>query len=439
MSLETDVNKSDWGDGSVITDLASEFPGSQVNQRSGGGVSGGLRYLRPRVFIASLCVCLLFPLNGLAQTPMRVLIQWATNPAQDWVETDCSAWATLSKKPIPAAGRGLRDDDLGDDGWIMAVMVMGTVIQSYDHYALEPAPEDGCKVTVWNDDTEDFSEPYGEVWTFLPAAQDSDIGGRYNTRNWAAVYSDSSDKRRDSMEFHPWSEFNVPSAGVTRHGVWVSDVLYLSHQETRQLHSWREWDAVEMMVLEPRAHTGHSVTRFLRDTLQASGVHVASDELAMNSVAGAGETSTESIAAGTDELAHMWTLNEEAGGTWENDATVIFEISTGDTNSSGGFLSVNGSAGHMACVNTGLTADTEVHTQAQAAFTLDAGIKTATFTGTWSTCNTTDKFEALLAAGCTAPHGNCALTWVYDSDSEVTVPYPAVAAVTPKRRMTVID
>lgn len=375
-----------------------------------------------------MLILALLTLPATAQTPMKVLIQWATNPAQDWVETDCSAWATLPAKPVPAAGRGLRDDDLGDDGWIMAVMVMGTVIHSYDHYALEPAPEDGCKVTVWNDDTEDFSEPYGEVWTFLPAAQDPDIGGRYNTRNWAAVYSDTAGKERPSMEFHPWSEFNIPSASVIIHGVWVSNDLYLSHQETRQLHSWREWDAVEMVTLEPRGHIGHSVTRFLRDTLLATGVHVAGNEMAMASVAGAGETSSENVAAGTDELAVVWTLNEEAGGTWESDATVIFELSVGDTNSTGGFLAVGGSTGHAACVNTGLTADTETAAQNESAFLMDAGIKTATFTTSWTTCNTTDKFEALLAAGCTAPHGNCSLTWVYDTDSEVTVPYPAAVA-----------
>ncbi len=392
--------------------------------------------------------------------PMKVYVQWATNPARDWQQTDCASWPSLLKKSVPAQGRGQRDDDLGDGGWVMALMVVGTVVQGYDHYVLQPVPNGGCRVSVWNDDPEDFPQPYGEVWTFLPPARDPALDGRYNTRNWGIVYSDSEERRRDSMEFHPWREFLIPSTDVTvgqpasqyerivRHGVWVSDRLFLEHLEVRNLHSWREWteglpseDVVDGLIKrEPARHSGHSVTRFLRDDAQVSGVHVASDELQMLSTAGGGETTSENVAAGADELAVMWTLNEEAGGAWENNATIVFELSTGTTDANGGFLSVGvGSDGHMACVNTGLTSDTEVHTQAQPAFTLDAGIETATFTGTWSTCNTTDKFEALLAVQCTAAHGNCSLTWIYDTDSSVTVPYPSAAAAVPKRRTTVFD
>jgi len=374
-----------------------------------------------------------------AQEPMKVYVQWAQQQPQDWIETDCQSWSSLPKRPVPIAIGG--QDDI--QGWIVTVLVMGTALQGWDHYALVPATGDGCEVTVWNDDPTDFPEPWGQVWTFLPAAKDDLLAGAYNTRNWGVVYSDTVNKKRLDLEFHPWGEFIKPEDSAVRHGVWLPDELFADHLLVQSYHSWREWTGgvpVEDVVggeikHSSTDHRGHSVTRFLRDGAQANGAHVASDEIEMLSAAGAGETVLESVAAGTDELTTVWTLNEEAGGTWESNATVVFELSVGTTDATGGFLTQGGSDGHAACVNTGLTADTETDTQNEGQFTMDAGIKTATFTTTWSSCNTTDKFEALLAVDCTAAHGNCSLTWIFDSDSQVTVPYPAVGAVIPKRRM----
>lgn len=392
-----------------------------------------------------LLIFALFTIPIQAQEPMKVYVQFARNPVQDWVKTDCAAWKDLPSREIPRDGRdSTLDDDLSTDGWISAVLILGTIIRGWDHYALEVDGE-GCRVTGWNDDVEDFPAPWAEIGVFLPPARDPKIGGRYNTRNFFKRYGSLEiHERPGAHEYHPWDEFVPPAdQSVIRHGVSVSNELWQLHRERWTEHVWREWteglpeEDVENGLIARLlpSHSGHSVTRFLRDTLLATGVHAASDEMAMASVAGAGETSSENISVGTDELAVVWTLDEEAGGTWESDAVVNFELSTGDATASGGFLTVGGSAGHAACVNTGLTADTETDTQNESAFTMDAGIKNATFTTSWTTCNTTDKFEALLAVSCAADHGNCSLTWVYDADSEVTVPYPA--AVT-NRRVTII-
>ncbi len=395
--------------------------------------------------LAILCVIITLHLvlSGFVQAaPLKVYVQWATNPPQDWQQTDCQAWSDLPKRPVPAVGRGQRGDDLDSPGWIAAINVVGTIVRGWDHYALEPDGE-GCRVTGWNDDVEDFSMPWAEVALFLPPARDPKIGGRYNTRNYFKRYSDNQANERPGADFHPWSEFVKPrDDSVVRHGVYIPDDLWLLHQQRWPDHGWREWtDGIPAESIKDGLiahalpeHSGHSVTRFLRDGLQANGAHTASDEFSIQSTAGAGETTSENVSVGTDELAVMWTLNEEAGGTWESNAAISFELSVGDSTASGGFLTVGGSAGHAACVNTGLTADTETDTQNESAFTMDAGIKAATFTTSWTSCNTTDKFEALLAVSCAADHGNCGLTWVYDSDSVLTVPYPAAAAI-PKRRM----
>ena len=394
-----------------------------------------------------LLLLLLLLLTLPAKAQMKVYVQFARNPVQDWIKTDCAAWKDLPYREIPRDGRDSQlDDDLDTDGWISAVLILGTIIRGWDHYALEVDGE-GCRVTGWNDDPEDFPVPWAEVGVFLPPARDPKIGGRYNTRNFYKRYiSLKMHERPGAQEFHPWSEFSPPAdESVIRHGVTVSNELWQLHRKRWTEHVWREWteglpaeDIVDgLIVRDSPSHSGHSVTRFLVVGAQANGVHAASDELAMSSSAGAGETISENVSVGTDELTTVWTLNEEAGGTWESNAAVSFELSVGDATGSGGFLSVGGSDGHAACVNTGLTTDTEVHTQNEGAFTMDAGIKPATFTTTWSTCNTTDKFEALLAVSCDPDHGNCSLTWVFDSSSEVTVPYPAAAAVTPKRRIIV--
>jgi hypothetical protein len=397
--------------------------------------------MNKKLFFLGTIVLLVVPLFAQGE-PLKVYVQWATNPVGDWQQTDCAAWADLPKKPVPAKGRGQRDDDLGEDGWIMALNVVGTIIKGWDHYALEPDGV-GCRVVLWNDDSEDFPLPWAEEWLFLPPARDSKIEGRYNTRNFFRRYSNDTRHKRPSGEFHPWAEFIPPDESLVRHGAWVSDGLWQRHQTRWSEHDWREWieglpaEDIEngRIVREPPRHSAHSVTRFLRDSLQANAAHTAADELAMLSAAGAGETTSENTPVGTDELAVMWTLDEEAGGTWENNAEVRFELSVGDSTADGGFMTVGSSDGHMACVNTGLTSDTEIHTQAGGVFQMTAGVKIASYVGTWTTCNTTDKFEALLAVTCAADHGQCSLTWVYDSDSVVTVPYPAAAAATPKRRM----
>ena len=73
---------------------------------------------------------------------------------------------------------------------INAVLIVGTIVRGFDHYALEPDGA-GCKVTGWNDDPETSANPFAEVWKYLPPARDAKLDGAYNTRLSLNVYVDT--------------------------------------------------------------------------------------------------------------------------------------------------------------------------------------------------------------------------------------------------------
>ena len=39
----------------------------------------------------------------------------------------------------------------------------------------------------------------------------------------------------------PWSDFSVPAANMTCHGVWAADALSDAHVAVRGKRPWREW------------------------------------------------------------------------------------------------------------------------------------------------------------------------------------------------------
>jgi hypothetical protein len=180
---------------------------------------------------------------------MKVLVQWALMTPSDYIEIDSSEWATLPKKGLPGPSQlGGGNDDLG---WVNRLNVQGIEFMA-DHYAVEHLL-DGCRVTTWYDDPEDYSPGvfYARVWTFLDPAPDASLGGLMNTRQSQVVYAaptllqkfwdDSQGNGYENTELRPWDEFEPPDDSIIRHGVWLPEGLYAAHETSKVERGWREW------------------------------------------------------------------------------------------------------------------------------------------------------------------------------------------------------
>ena len=178
---------------------------------------------------------------------MKVYVQWTKRDAPEWEEFDVrgNVWRNQPKRPLPASGeRGGLDND---PGYVWGLCSQGITYEGFDHYAVEPIAGSGIRVTVWNDDPDDFSddERLAQVWELLPPAPDERIGGRVNTRQRLMVYAGDPARfpQSDIMAepAKPWAEFSPPPAAVTRHGIDVADSKALEHRAVRSQHDWREW------------------------------------------------------------------------------------------------------------------------------------------------------------------------------------------------------
>lgn len=174
---------------------------------------------------------------------MRVLVQWALQTPQDWVELDVQdkgagsrAWRNLPSRPEPTTGQLGGQDNI--PGWVFDVNVQGVLFGGNDHIAVEPI-ENGVRVYAWSDDPDDGTIPTGSVWEFLPPAPDPGHGGQLNTRQTVVRYSDRPELQ--AIGFLPFSQFPTPPAEIIRHGVWLTDELSAAHIAARQRHGWREW------------------------------------------------------------------------------------------------------------------------------------------------------------------------------------------------------
>ena len=182
---------------------------------------------------------------------MRVYVQWTHATPRDWVVLDVAsgpnrrAWERLPSKPQPS-GTELIDDA---PGWVHSLNVQGVTFSGDDHYAVEPI-SGGLRVTTWNDDPVDY--PVGtrsaKVYEFLSPAPDARFGGQLNTRQTLTVFDERSPSPWEGVEasggpvvVRPWSEFVPPAASVTRHGIWLPDVLNEQHRAVQSPHGWPEW------------------------------------------------------------------------------------------------------------------------------------------------------------------------------------------------------
>ena len=176
---------------------------------------------------------------------MKVYVQWTKSDVEDWEPLEAAQWRNQPKRGVPAPGEfgGLDNNP----GHVYALNVQGVTFEAFDHYAVEPLPGNGCRVTVWQDDPDDFApeEMFAQVWEFLPPAPDGRIGGRMNTRQSLTVYAGDPSRypQSDIMAEppKPWSEFLPPPGVVVRHGISVTDDKARAHRRSRSPRGWREW------------------------------------------------------------------------------------------------------------------------------------------------------------------------------------------------------
>lgn len=176
-------------------------------------------------------------------------MQWATSSPGDYEAFDLTRIAqvrSLPKKPEPIATSQLD----AAAGWIADVVVQGVSFSGWDHLSAAFPGGSALQVVAWNDDPVDYPDgPYGHVWTFHDPAPDPRYG-EVNTRQLLTVYADVpfqvafwTGQRTSSgpVLVRPWSEFPMPAANVTLHGIWQSDDSWAAHVAVRTPHGWREW------------------------------------------------------------------------------------------------------------------------------------------------------------------------------------------------------
>jgi hypothetical protein len=174
---------------------------------------------------------------------LKLYIQWSTRTFHDWIQVESSAWDGLSGRPEPQGTEEGGHDDV--PGWIFDLNVQGVMFGGYDHYAVEEAPPDGIRVTVWNDDPAEFpdGQKYARAWTFLPPAPDARFGGAMNTRQSQIIYAQPLMAARldGQPNVRGWSEFVPPVEEVIRHGIWVPKPVLMTLWKDRRHVGWRDW------------------------------------------------------------------------------------------------------------------------------------------------------------------------------------------------------
>lgn len=175
---------------------------------------------------------------------MRVLLQWTRAAPRGWEEIDSTQWQALPKRPEPRGSEALDDQP----GWIYRLNVQSLDFTA-DHYAVEPLPGRACRVTIWNDDPEDYpdGEKYARIWTFKPLRPDPAFGGQWNTSQTQVIYAEQVIAARmmwagvPENAILPFSQFTPPDERNVRHGIWVPQDLNARHDAERPERDWREW------------------------------------------------------------------------------------------------------------------------------------------------------------------------------------------------------
>lgn len=376
---------------------------------------------------------------------MRVLVQWTRATPDGWEEADPESWRFSPSKPEPRGGEFVDEAP----GWVYELSVNGMLFGGFDHYAVEERADGAAVVTVWNDDPVDY--PVGlrlaQVWTLRTLAPDPLFGGAINVRHSRVVYHEAQALRHsapvEKTTFRPWREFVPPDAAVTRHGIWVTDVLSAIHDAVRAPVSWRECvegvssEYLRDGIVAPQRSLGlylkpdGTLTFFQRDTNLATNAHVATNENELNPVAGTGQSETRSVASSSDELAFCFTTvsGEPNNAAWPSgDYRAQLDASSASTMIDFGMRAAGGSTGHFARVTESggnPNADAESWAMGETLFSGNGLHLGTTGSVTPTTGALTDRFEVLVAAINNDTMMARSFTLNYDSDGFVDGPWPA--------------
>lgn len=380
---------------------------------------------------------------------MKVLVQWAHSRPRDWVEIDSSHWASFAKKRLPRGSDTI--DDV--DGWINSINIQGVIYACFDHYAVEDIGDGSVRVTVWNDDPEDFApgELYARVTFFWPLQPDPSFGGAYNTRQQQVIYAQPGALTTlfpygvpEGIEVRPWEEFRRPSEIITRHGVWLPDDLFSAHDKTKSLRGWREWteglpvDQIKSgRVIDQRSQGRYDKpkgtrTYYYSSTADATALHSADYENVLSTTTGTVQTLTASVKKSSEEecFCARTPTNEPLWTRWPT-GNYRFQI---DCTSVGadityGLRTLGSAGGHFARINTGGTSELETKTQQEGAFS-GTGLKLAT-TGTvsWTAGSVTDRFEInVVGANANTKNDQTFAIDVNEADDFADGPWPPIYA-----------
>lgn len=185
-----------------------------------------------------MILCSMLP--GFSLGKMIIYLQWAMAVPQDWTAVDVTRNQQIrnaAKKALPTGGEVLDNNP----GWLNSANCQGISFSGWDHTAIEVIG-DGLRITGWCDDPEDFppGTKYAIRWDLMPPAPDPAIGGRMNTVQTRTVWAESN-AGMDHTNPLPWSQFVLPPANQTFHGIWLTEEQFNEHMSIRSLHGWKEW------------------------------------------------------------------------------------------------------------------------------------------------------------------------------------------------------
>ena len=174
---------------------------------------------------------------------MIIYLQWAMAVPQDWTAVDVTRDQQIrnaSKKAEPTGNEVLDNTP----GWLFSANCQGIDFGGFDHTAIQTLPGNGLRITIWNDDPVDFppGTRYAIRWDLMPPAPDPSIGNRINTVQTRTVWAEpNSDFGNKPYPVLPWTDFVLPPANMTFHGIWTTDQQMIDHVNVRSPHGWREW------------------------------------------------------------------------------------------------------------------------------------------------------------------------------------------------------
>ncbi len=176
-----------------------------------------------------------------------------------------------------------------------------------------------------------------------------------------------------------------------------------------------------------------TLTFYQRSADEATGIHVATNEDQLSTTTTTLSTENRSIAAGASELPFVFTTasgqpNQADWGNGTYRAQINVTAIGADTTT--GIRTIGSAAGHFARVDTGLTADLETATQAEAGFT-GTGLKLATVSWSPAAGATDNRFEILLAAQNVGSMSQNLQLTLNTTDSYADGPFDVVAAFAP--------